>query len=401
MASSTQADMPPDHNRGPEILATCGSLVAISLLVVSLRMWVRAKMIGTVGADDWTIVAAMVTMFVEMMIIIPEVGYGAGRHVHYIDPPENVIKGLHFNFITQPLCLIGLCLTKVSVGLFLLRLTTSNKFRKFIIGMIIFTVLSASGNFLTVFFQCRPLAFIWDSTIEGGVCIPATHLKFAAFFNSSVAVLTDVIFALLPIPMLWDVQMNWRVKSAIAAILSLGIFAAVSAIVKITFLSSYGKHGDFLFDSSDITIWTTVEICTAIIAASFPCLKPLFKTLFDGTSARRGAQSGGYGSRYKGYVRDTTGDHGAGNKSNITTVKGGDGGNTQFEMYSRTGGGGKFAAEPKSLARTSSSGSEESILGPHSGNLSGGLDTVGIVKTTSVFVSSVRDGDIESGRRVE
>lgn len=82
-----------------------------------------------------------------MMIIIPEVNLGAGRHVQYIDPPSNVTKGLHLNFVTQPLCLIALCLTKVSVGLFLLRLTPSKKFRYFVIGTIIFTILSATGNF--------------------------------------------------------------------------------------------------------------------------------------------------------------------------------------------------------------------------------------------------------------
>ena len=82
-----------------------------------------------------------------MMIFIPEVQMGAGRHVQYIDPPENVTKGLHLNFVTQPLCLIALCLTKVSVGLFLLRLTPSQKFRYFVIGTIVFTILSATGNF--------------------------------------------------------------------------------------------------------------------------------------------------------------------------------------------------------------------------------------------------------------
>lgn len=76
---------------------------------------------------------------------------------------------------------------------------------------------------MTVFFQCRPLAFAWDSSIPGGSCIPPGNLKFAAFFNSSVAVLTDVMFALLPIPMLWHVQMNWKVKTAVAGILSLGV----------------------------------------------------------------------------------------------------------------------------------------------------------------------------------
>jgi hypothetical protein len=86
-------------------------------------------------------------MFAEMMVIIPEVRLGAGRHVQYIQPPENVVKGLHLNFVTQPLCLIGLCLTKVSVGLFLLRLTPSRQFRLFVTGTIIFTILSATGNF--------------------------------------------------------------------------------------------------------------------------------------------------------------------------------------------------------------------------------------------------------------
>jgi hypothetical protein len=55
--------MPPDENRGPEILAICGSLVGIALVIVVLRMWVRVKMIGHIGADDWAIVAAMVCCF--------------------------------------------------------------------------------------------------------------------------------------------------------------------------------------------------------------------------------------------------------------------------------------------------------------------------------------------------
>ncbi|AEO60764.1 hypothetical protein MYCTH_2310333 [Thermothelomyces thermophilus ATCC 42464] len=247
-------ETPPDENRGPEILAVCGSLVGFSLVVVILRLYVRAKMVRRVGADDWTIVAAMTVMFVEMMVIIPEVQLGAGRHVQYIDPPENVTKGLHLNFVTQPLCLVALCLTKVSVGFFLLRLTPASRLNWFIIGTMVFTVLSSIGNFLTVLFQCRPLALTWDSSVEG-TCIPPSQLKFAAFFNSSVAALTDVVFALLPIPLLWNVQMNWKVKSAVTAILSLGIFAAASAIVKITFLGSYGQHNDFLWDSADITIW--------------------------------------------------------------------------------------------------------------------------------------------------
>ena len=149
--ASEAIPIPPDENRGPEILAICGTLVALSVIIVTLRIWVRARIIRQVGIDDWTIIAATVTIFVEMMIIIPEVYYGAGRHVQYIDPPSNIVKGLHLNFVTQPLCLIALCFTKVSVGFFLLRITPSQKFRWFIIGTIIFTILSATGNFCMSF----------------------------------------------------------------------------------------------------------------------------------------------------------------------------------------------------------------------------------------------------------
>ncbi|KAG6362935.1 hypothetical protein INS49_008030 [Diaporthe citri] len=282
---ATTTTNPPDINRGPQILAVCGTLVGLAVAAVSLRVWVRATITRQLGWDDGLIVAAAAVMLAEMLVIVPEVRHGAGRHVQHIRPASDVVVGLHLNFVTQPLCLVSLCCTKVSVGLFLLRLKPSLRFVWFIRGVIVFIVLSAAGNFLTVFFQCTPLEFIWDHSIPGGRCIQARDLKFAAFFNSSVSLLTDLVFALLPVPILWSVQLNWKVKIAVSAVLALGIFASAAAVVKMMFLSSYGSHGDFLWDSTDITIWTTVEICTAIIAASIPSLKPLFKAILEGSSA--------------------------------------------------------------------------------------------------------------------
>lgn len=101
--------------------------------------------------------AFQVVLFAEMMVIIPQVQLGGGKHKEYIKPPENITKGLHLNFVTQPLCLIALLLTKVSVGLFLLRMATTPAFRRFILGMIVFTILSATGNF------CRPISLFNSS----------------------------------------------------------------------------------------------------------------------------------------------------------------------------------------------------------------------------------------------
>lgn len=103
-------------------------------------------MVKHLGLDDYTIMAAMAVMFAEMMVIIPQVRLGAGRHVQYIEPESNIVKGLHLNFVTQPLCLVALCLAKVSVGFLLLRITPSTRYTYFIWGAIIFTICSSLGN---------------------------------------------------------------------------------------------------------------------------------------------------------------------------------------------------------------------------------------------------------------
>lgn len=93
-------------------------------------------------------------MIAQMILIILQVQLGAGQHVDAIDDEDN-IKGLHLNFVTQPLCLVGLVLVKISIGILLLRLTTSKKFTKFIWGTIIFTSAAFLGNFRRSF---RPLS---------------------------------------------------------------------------------------------------------------------------------------------------------------------------------------------------------------------------------------------------
>lgn len=65
-------------------------------------------------------------------IIIPEVYYGAGRHVEYIKP-EHIGTALKLNFITQPLYLFAIALVKISVGFFLLRIAVLPVYKHLII----------------------------------------------------------------------------------------------------------------------------------------------------------------------------------------------------------------------------------------------------------------------------
>jgi hypothetical protein len=57
--------------------------------------------------------------------------------------------------------------------------------------------------------------------------------------------------------------------------------ACIAGIIKITILHTYGRSGDFLYDSAGLTIWTTTELNVGAIACSIPCLKPLYKILVE------------------------------------------------------------------------------------------------------------------------
>lgn len=74
------------------------------------------------------------------------------------------------------------------------------------------------------------MEFIWNKALPGGgQCIPGDIVVAVAYTGFAIGIGTDFIFALLPIPMLWNVQLNWRVKLAIMGILSLGLLYAAQS----------------------------------------------------------------------------------------------------------------------------------------------------------------------------
>ncbi|TLD07935.1 hypothetical protein PspLS_12180 [Pyricularia sp. CBS 133598] len=279
----------PDVNRGSEILSICVALTLVAIAITALRVYVRRRFLSKLSLDDYSMVMATVTLVAMTGTVFAQVFNGAGRHIEYIPPPV-VVRGLHYNFASQPLCLIALGFARISVSLFLIRLASSKKYKWilwFLIGLTV--VLTVVGVFQTLL-QCRPMAFVWDKSIPGGECVSTEYLVYSSYVSSSLSCTSDFMLASLPIFMLRNVQMNLRVKLAVITILSLGFFTVAAAIVKTISLTKWGLLGDYLWDTGDITIWYTAEISVAILAGSIPCLKPLFKRILETT--RRYGSSG-------------------------------------------------------------------------------------------------------------
>lgn len=114
-------------------------------------------------------------------------------------------------------------MVKISVGFFLLRIAAQPLYRHIIISIMVFMGVYTTGCFFTIVLQCTNLAVQWDPTVKA-TCWSAHTIKTLSYVNVSFNIVTDVLFStVIPIPLLWNLQMNKRQKSSLMCILGLGL----------------------------------------------------------------------------------------------------------------------------------------------------------------------------------
>jgi hypothetical protein len=112
---------------------------------------------------------------------------------------------------------------KLSIGVFLLRIAVLKRYKYILnVSMAVISIWTA-GIFFFDIFQCHPVEYQWDTGIPGGSCVSGDDIVSAAYAFSVLAVLSDWLYALLPIPMIWSVKMTVQAKITVSFILGLGI----------------------------------------------------------------------------------------------------------------------------------------------------------------------------------
>lgn len=72
-------------------------------------------------------------------------------------------------------------------------------------------------------FQCDPPSYFYEQVFGAkGKCLPTNVFPDVTYVHSALGALCDLVFATLPIAMLWDVQLNKRTKAVVALLLGMG-----------------------------------------------------------------------------------------------------------------------------------------------------------------------------------
>lgn len=149
------------------------------------------------------------------MIIVSN---GGGTHLTHL---KNFRLGVIWTLTAEVSYLITILFLKVSLGLFFLRVVQVKWQRKIIYAVVIMsTIIQTYHAFFYIFACGNPSNY--PENMVAGKCIDGRIQVDLAYEQAAVTTFTDFVFALIPIPLLWDTTLDLRSKLSVAFVLLLG-----------------------------------------------------------------------------------------------------------------------------------------------------------------------------------
>lgn len=217
-------------------------------------------------------------------------------------PVDSVTKGLQLFYIDQSFYLTCLCLTKVAIVCFYLRIFPQQSFQWTAYATMAFVVVSTVIFVFMQIFQCTPVSTAWQGWTDGSQADLCMNVNTLAYSAASFSIAQDLIILILPLPLLMRLNTSWRNKAGIILMFSLGVFVLVTSCVRLRYITKFGETINPSWDLADPLIWSGVEVAVSIIVACLPAIRVLIVRVLPGILTS--ITSGRHTSR-TGYVKDT------------------------------------------------------------------------------------------------
>ncbi|KAF2855331.1 hypothetical protein T440DRAFT_464603 [Plenodomus tracheiphilus IPT5] len=282
------------ENLGPMTKAIVIAFTTLAFVCVCLRMFTQIKFLArAIGWEDYTILISMVLSLATAVFQVLQANAGNGRHAMFVPFPEGTVRILRYLYWSIIFYNLSLCFTKVSILLQYGRIFTVPEMRIPLHIVMGICVVYGIALLFTSIFSCVPVRAYWQVLEQAdAICIPNEVLW---YMNASLNILCDLLVAILPVRVIWKLQIPKQQKIALMAILTIGWFVCVVSILRLhALIVLVANLDDSTWYSSTTAYWSAIEMNLTIVCASLPALKPLFINIIPGFGSRKG--SGGYGT---------------------------------------------------------------------------------------------------------
>ncbi|KAK8129080.1 hypothetical protein PG984_010188, partial [Apiospora sp. TS-2023a] len=266
-------------DRSEQILAIAVTFLVVCWVAVGLRVHCRLRVVKAFGVDDlflvilqWVYTAYLVSQLVAWR-------HGTGQHKSALSEADNS-RALMLYFICELLYVVCTCLLKIATGHFLLRLAADARHIWLLRGLMLSTALLGGAHFFMVLFQCgvqAPETF-WEESPRadpGHKCWSDGVVLGLTYAASATNCLADWAFGLMPVLVVRTLNMPRGARILVAGLMSFAAVASIATIVRMVYIPTLLNGDDFLYATTDIAIWSTVEVGVGITTLSVAALHPL------------------------------------------------------------------------------------------------------------------------------
>ncbi|KAH9891385.1 integral membrane protein [Xylariomycetidae sp. FL2044] len=275
-----------------------------------IRAYVKTLILKKQTLDDWLMYMALVLYTVFSYFVMVGVTEGGnGKHTTQLKL-GGVQVALRCWYIGEVIFPLISCFIRISIALSFLRIAVIKWHRRVIYAVMVVTLVMSLVFFFATVFQCSPPSYYWKQ-IEGvkwGSCINPAIVPNVAIVHGVITAICDWVLGLLPIPMLWHVQINRRTKAGIAVLLSMGMLAGIALIIRIPYIRILAVSPDFLYETINVAIWSAIEPGLGIMAGCIANMRPLFKKFGVGFRISKRSRSGSSGWRSGRGRQELSGD---------------------------------------------------------------------------------------------
>ncbi|KAJ4307721.1 hypothetical protein N0V94_009639 [Neodidymelliopsis sp. IMI 364377] len=169
---------------------------------------------------------------------------------------------------------------KISLGIFFARIVVAHWHLMLIYVTIGVNVCSSVAAFFYCIFRCGPNVDEYVLQQLKSQCTSRGLDRFMAYQSATFSTLTDLVFVVLPIVVLWNANMDRRSKISVGFILCLAASACICSMIRFQYVDGLTQINDFFWNATNIAIWSTIECGASIIAGCLATLRPLLKRIF-------------------------------------------------------------------------------------------------------------------------
>ncbi|TRX91834.1 hypothetical protein FHL15_007387 [Xylaria flabelliformis] len=272
-------DFPPGYvetNTGWTTQRVAIAFIILEFSAVAARFGTRYYYKTKWGIDDYLAAPALVFAVGVSVIAIVEVHVaGIGRHLTVLAAyePQAIVNWYKCAYAIEQLYGAGVAFPKLSIIASYLRVLTDRRSRWIakIIGVIV--ALTGTAVVITSLASCKPFSARWDPVLSPTACInPVTYWQASSIPN----VFTDIVMLILPLPMVWNLQIDRGQKIALTLVFALGSFGIVASIIRLVTVFQVANLADGTWASAGVAVWSAIEAGVYLISSCLPVLRPLY-----------------------------------------------------------------------------------------------------------------------------